>query len=65
MVISTMDKLDRAAALKVIWSRTHRDFKGTFAGERTIMIMRNGGTTLVRLHDLTDDEIARLMPRKV
>lgn len=64
MVITNMDKAQRAADLRAIWARTHRDFKGSFAGERTIMIMRNGGTTLVRLHDLTDDEIARLLPKK-
>lgn len=62
---STMTPDERAKALRAIWASTHRDFKGTFAGERTIMIMRNGGTTLVRLHDLTDDEIARHLPRKV
>lgn len=58
---STMEPGARAAALKTIWAATHRDFKGTFAGERTILIMRNGGTTLVRLHDLTYDEIATQM----
>lgn len=61
---STMEPAERAKALRAIWAATHRDFKGSFAGERTIMLMRNGGTTLVRLHDLTDDEIAARLPKK-
>lgn len=59
-----MEPTQKAAALKVIWARTHRDFKGTFAGAKTIMVCRAGGTVLVRLTDLTDTEIAGLMPRK-
>lgn len=60
-----MNTTEKAAALKAIWAATHRDFKGRFGGGKTIMIMRDGGTRLVRLSDLTDDEIARLLPRKV
>jgi hypothetical protein len=61
---SWMDPAERAKALKAIWAATHRDFKGTFAGGKTVMIMRDGSTRLVRLSDLTDAEIAARLPKK-
>lgn len=47
----------RAAALDLIWRDTHADFKGTMDGVRTILVLR-GGTCLVALDGLTDNEIA-------
>lgn len=44
--------------LALIWKHTHRDYRGTMNGVRTILTLRQGGTTLVRLDDLTDDEKA-------
>lgn len=44
--------------LDLIWKHTHRDYRGTMNGVRTILTLRQGGTTLVRLDDLTDDEKA-------
>jgi hypothetical protein len=56
--------MTREQKLAKIWTNTHRDFKGTTAGVKTIMINRNG-TTLVALNDLTDAEIASHLPKKV
>lgn len=44
--------------LRLIWKHTHPDFKGIMNGVRTILTLRQGGTTLVRLDDLTDEEKA-------
>jgi len=54
--------IDRAEGLKLVWNRTHRDFKGTMDGKRSILIYRDG-TQLVPLEALRADEIARLVPR--
>ena len=48
--------MNRAQALKQIWRETHRDYRGTMNGTRTIMIWRNG-SRLVALDSLTDAEI--------
>lgn len=55
--------VDRADALKAVWRRTHRDFKGTVDGKRSIVVFRDG-TTIVWLDDLTPAEVARLYPRQ-
>lgn len=49
--------------LNAIWRVTHRNYKGFHAGVRTIMVLREGGTHLVALADLTEDEITRLLPK--
>ncbi|HVG51651.1 MAG TPA: hypothetical protein VM867_08465 [Xanthobacteraceae bacterium] len=56
--------MTREQKLKLIWRHTHRDFKGTLDGERSILTYRNG-TCLVLLKDLTDDEIESRIPRAV
>ena len=49
----------RADALKQIWRETHRDYKGKMPnGTKTIMVLRQGGSCLVALANLTDQEIA-------
>lgn len=54
--------MDRKKQLAAVWSATHRDYKGHIEGRRTIMVNR-GGTRLVYLDDLTDQEIADRLPR--
>lgn len=44
--------------LDLIWKHTHRDYRGTMNGVRTILTLRQGGTTLVPLDGLTDAEKA-------
>lgn len=55
--------MTRDEALNAIWRYTHKDYRGMIDGERTILTLRQGGTTLVCLKDLTDEEIARKLPR--
>jgi hypothetical protein len=43
---------------KLIWKHTHSDFKGTQNGKRTIMVNRNGGSTIVPIELLTEEERA-------
>lgn len=54
--------MNRDQKLAAIYKHTHADYKGTLNGKKTIMVLRNGGTCLVALDDLTDDEIKRKMP---
>lgn len=51
-----MTELTRDQKLKIVWRKTHRDYKGKFNGVKSIMIWRNG-STLVPLDLLTDAEI--------
>jgi len=53
---STMTDDERKKNLKIVWRKTHKDFKGKTNGVKSIMIWRNG-TTLVPLDSLTDKEI--------
>jgi hypothetical protein len=53
----------RKHALTLIYRHTSRDYKGRLAdGTRSILVLRNGGSTLAPLDQLTDAEIARLIP---
>ncbi|WP_161906079.1 hypothetical protein [Paracoccus sp. MKU1] len=53
--------MTRDQKLNTIYRKMPRDFKGKIDGERTVMILRDGGTRLVYLRDLTDNEIERLL----
>jgi hypothetical protein len=55
--------LTRDKKLALVYRHTHRDYKGRINGERTIMVYRNG-TCLVRLVDLTDEEIESRLPKE-
>lgn len=55
--MKTWDDMDRATRLKYVWSRTHKDYRGTTDGVKSVMILRDGGTRIVALDSLTDDEI--------
>jgi hypothetical protein len=55
--------MERNEALKLIWRHTHRDFKGKLAdGSKSVLTLRQGGTTLVPIDALTDAEIAEKLP---
>jgi len=54
----TAHTLTTKEALRIIWRHTHRDFRGTITGTKTVLTLREGGTTLVDLASLTDAEIA-------
>lgn len=58
------DRVEEAAheaKLKAIWRKTHRDYKGKVGDVKTIMILRSGGSCLVALDDLTDEEVEWLL----
>ena len=61
---SEMSTMTREQKLRLVWKHTHRDYKGTMNGERTIMVYRQG-TCLVLLKDLTDAEIEDRLPREL
>lgn len=42
----------------LIWRHTSKDYRGVVGGEKTILVLRLGGTTLVPLSGLTDAELA-------
>jgi hypothetical protein len=48
--------MHKEQALKYIWTKTHKDYKGIHDGQKTIMVYRNG-SCLVSLDQLSDDEI--------
>lgn len=52
----------RERKLTAIYAKTHADYKGVTAGQKSIMILR-GGTCIVALDALTNAEIAYLLPR--
>lgn len=64
-VLSVMfpsETMPRNQQLNMVYQRTHSDFKGRIDGVRTIMVLRQGGSTLVRLDDLTEAEIDDRLP---
>lgn len=55
--------MNRKALETLAYRHTHRDFKGRLPnGERTILVLREGGTTLVNLSALTEAELRRKLP---
>jgi hypothetical protein len=51
------DSMTRESALTIIWRHTHRDFRGTSEGVKTILVGGTGGTSLVALDALTDEQL--------
>lgn len=62
--------LSRDQKLTLIYRHTHRDYKGKagerwgseHVGKRTLMVNRQGATTLVLLENLSDAEVADSLP---
>ena len=54
--------LTKEKQLALIYRHTHRDYKGNLNGERNILTLRQGGTTLVPMSALTAEEIADKLP---
>lgn len=48
----------------LVYKYTHRDYKGRTDGKPSIMILRNGGTTIVPVEELTNRELVQHIPRK-
>ena len=55
--LGDLGRVTHSEALKIIWRHTHADYRGRLAGKKTILVNR-GGSCLVELDALTDDEIA-------
>lgn len=56
--------MSREQALNAIWGRMHHDYKCIRDdGLRWVLVLRECGTTLVLLDDLSDAEIARMSPK--
>jgi hypothetical protein len=60
--------LNRKQAESLVWSRTHRDYKGvvTISGGkkiRCVLVLRDGGTQSVPLSSLTEAELADKLPK--
>jgi len=62
---SVLTEAERNALREVIWSKTHRDYRGEMGGARTVLVLRTGGTTLVPLTGLTDAELLRMAPAEM
>lgn len=60
--IDESGSVDRKTALELIWKKTHKDYKGGRGKNRSIMVLRNGGSKIVLLTDLTTDEIIKRLP---
>lgn len=56
--------MTRNEKLDAVYRATHADYKGKINGQRSIMVLRSGGTTIVPLHDLTDKEVEDRLPKK-
>lgn len=52
-------KTEREKTLDKIYREMHADYKGKIGDVRTVMVLRSGGSTLIALSDMTDEEIAR------
>ena len=57
--------MTREQELTLIYRHTHRDYKGKVGGVGAILVLRDGGTTLVGMTSLTEKEIASLLPYAV
>jgi hypothetical protein len=55
----------RNTLLNAIYHSIHRDYKGNIDGFKAVLVSRpNDGTCLVRLIDLYDHEISRLLDNR-
>ena len=49
----------RQELVEKIYSKTHKDYRGTSKSVKSILVLREAGTSLVPISSLTDKEIAR------
>jgi hypothetical protein len=56
------DKRNLRGDLGLIWQHTHADYKSTYSGFKSILVLRQAGTSLVPLSQLTEKEIAARLP---
>jgi hypothetical protein len=52
---------DRKIAEGIAWTKTHRDYKTIVDGKKSILLLRNGGTTLVPIASLSDSELSQYL----
>jgi len=56
--------MSREQSLTAIWNKMHGDYRCIRDdGLRWVLVLRDGGTTLVPLDDLSDTEIVRMLPK--
>jgi hypothetical protein len=48
----------------LVYKLTHRDFKTKSGGKPKILVLRNEGTTLVPVAELTNRELVARLPRR-
>lgn len=59
-VTDTPTATPTATQLAAVWKKIHADYKLISAdGTKSILILRNNGTTLVPLSELTVDEVSK------
>lgn len=58
-----MNDIEKEKSLDCIYRGTHRDHRTKIDGIRHILVLRKGGTTLVPLGLLTDEEIEARLSR--
>lgn len=57
--------MNREQAENMVYRLTHKDFKGRYNGERSIMVCGPaGGSMLCALTDLTDEQIVQRLPKQ-
>jgi len=49
---------------RLVWKHTHRDFKGKYQGQKTVLTLGPKGTTMVAISDLSDDELLKKIPSR-
>lgn len=47
-----------------LWRQTHRDYRGELDGERAVLVLSPKGTTLAKVSELSDKEIAAMLGRR-
>ena len=62
-----MATLNRKQLEALVWKHTHRDYRGKIDGKRNIMGMdpKTGGSCLVFLHQMTEEELIEALPSKI
>jgi hypothetical protein len=59
--------MDRKTLERTLWRYTHKDYRGSMSGTKTVLHNdhRGGGTVLCPISNLTDEQIVAKLPAKV
>jgi hypothetical protein len=52
---------DRKIAEGIAWKKTHADYKAIVGGKKSILLLRNGGPTLVPIASLSNAELSKYL----